>query len=183
METCSGFVAAAAADGDGGVEQVVGGERMMFYSGREAVDFRELVKDMARDLQTRIEMPPDRRPRTRATLLDDYGDAASRSLHTHMTTMPAGWVVDAPWPSAEVHAAPRRSPADVAGSSAACAFEQDVYEESEELAAGRGEGAHPVRGRAGLLPRMVMAGKVLVEFEDGRACGFAPPRIITRLGR
>src|SRR6516225_2341070 len=66
-----------------------GGERIVFYFlAEKRVDFRELVKDLAREFQTRIEMRQIG-VRDEAKLLADYGDCGKPvCCNTHMTTMP-----------------------------------------------------------------------------------------------
>lgn len=56
------------------VERVLGGERMVIYFlAEERVDFRQLVRDVAKEFQTRIEMRQIG-VRDEAKLLADYGD-------------------------------------------------------------------------------------------------------------
>src|SRR4030095_10419928 len=71
------------------VEHLFGGERIIFYFlAEKRVDFRELVKDLAREYQTRIEMRQIG-VRDEAKLLADYGDCGKPvCCNTHMTTMP-----------------------------------------------------------------------------------------------
>src|SRR5690349_14228632 len=71
------------------VETIFGGERLVFYYLAEnRVDFRDLVKQLAGDFQTRIEM---RRigVRDEAKLLGDYGDCGKPlCCNTHLSEMP-----------------------------------------------------------------------------------------------
>jgi cell fate regulator YaaT (PSP1 superfamily) len=71
------------------VEHIVGGERVIFYFlAEKRVDFRDLVKDLAKEFQTRIEMRQIG-VRDEAKLLADYGDCGKPvCCNTHMTTMP-----------------------------------------------------------------------------------------------
>src|SRR6266436_5213526 len=71
------------------VEHLFGGERIVFYFlAEKRVDFRELVKDLAREYQTRIEMRQIG-VRDEAKLLADYGDCGKPvCCNTHMTSMP-----------------------------------------------------------------------------------------------
>ena len=56
------------------VERILGGELMVFYFlSEQRVDFRQLVRDLAREFQTRIEMRQIG-VRDEAKLLADYGD-------------------------------------------------------------------------------------------------------------
>ena len=71
------------------VEAIHGGERMVFYYlAEKRVDCRDLVKDLARALQTRIEMRQIG-VRDEAKLLADYGDCGKPvCCNTHLTRMP-----------------------------------------------------------------------------------------------
>ena len=71
------------------VEIILGRERIVFYYlAEKRVDFRELVKDLARALRTRIEMRQIG-VRDEAKLLADYGDCGKPvCCNTHLTRMP-----------------------------------------------------------------------------------------------
>ena len=71
------------------VEQVFGGERIVFYYlAEKRVDFRELVKSMAREFNARIEMRQIG-VRDEAKLLADYGDCGKPvCCNTHLKEMP-----------------------------------------------------------------------------------------------
>ena len=71
------------------VEHIFGGERVVFYYLSEnRVDFRDLVKSLAAEFQTRIEMRQIG-VRDEAKLLADYGDCGKPvCCNTHLTAMP-----------------------------------------------------------------------------------------------
>jgi len=71
------------------VEHLFGNERIVFYFlAEKRVDFRELVKDLAREFKTRIEMRQIG-VRDEAKLLADYGDCGKPvCCNTHMPVMP-----------------------------------------------------------------------------------------------
>ena len=71
------------------VEAIHGHERMVFYYlAEKRVDFRELVKDLARAFHTRIEMRQIG-VRDEAKLLADYGDCGKPvCCNTHLSRMP-----------------------------------------------------------------------------------------------
>ena len=71
------------------VEHLFGGERIIFYYLAEGrVDFRELVKDLAREYRTRIEMRQIG-VRDEAKLLADYGDCGKPvCCNTYLQKMP-----------------------------------------------------------------------------------------------
>ena len=71
------------------LEHVFGGERIVvYYLAEERVDFRELVKRLAVEFQTRIEMRQIG-VRDEAKLLADYGDCGKPvCCNTHLSSMP-----------------------------------------------------------------------------------------------
>ncbi|HEY7424669.1 MAG TPA: regulatory iron-sulfur-containing complex subunit RicT, partial [Gemmataceae bacterium] len=129
METCARFVQQRRLQMElVDVEHLFGGERIIFYFlAEKRVDFRELVKDLAREYQTRIEMRQIG-VRDEAKLLADYGDCGKPvCCNTHMVTMP---------PVSMRMAKLQKSTLDPSKISGRCGrlkcclrFEQDVYEE------------------------------------------------------
>src|SRR5262249_42829606 len=75
FDTCTRFIARSSLPMElVDVEPLYGGERIIFYFlAEKRVDFRELVKDLAREYRTRIEMRQIG-VRDEAKLLADYGD-------------------------------------------------------------------------------------------------------------
>lgn len=71
------------------VERIFGGERILFYYlAEKRVDFRELVKALAKEFRTRIEMRQIG-IRDEAKLLADYGDCGKPvCCNTHLRRMP-----------------------------------------------------------------------------------------------
>ena len=71
------------------IEHVFGGERLVFYFlAEQRVDFRELVRSMAREFHTRIELRQIG-VRDEAKLLADYGDCGKPTCcNTHLREMP-----------------------------------------------------------------------------------------------
>ena len=130
------------------VEHLFGGERLVFYFlAEKRVDFRELVKDLAREYQTRIEMRQIG-VRDEAKLLADYGDCGKPvCCNTHMAVMP---------PVSMRMAKLQKSTLDPSKISGRCGrlkcclrFEQDVYEEFQQPVAG---GRQPRADREGPGP-------------------------------
>ncbi|MBY0232813.1 MAG: signal peptidase [Gemmataceae bacterium] len=164
------------------VECLLGGERMVFYFlAEKRVDFRELVKDLAREYQTRIEMRQIG-VRDEAKLLADYGDCGKPvCCNTHMTTMP---------PVSMRMAKMQKSTLDPNKISGRCGrlkcclrFEQDVYEEHQAELPPPGTRVVTAKGQGRVLACEVLARKVLVEFEDGRRLPVPAAEILSRLGR
>jgi cell fate regulator YaaT (PSP1 superfamily) len=149
------------------VEHLFGGERIVFYFlAEKRVDFRELVKDLARTYQTRIEMRQIG-VRDEAKVLADYGDCGKPvCCNTHMTAMP---------PVSMRMAKLQKSTLDPSKISGRCGrlkcclrFEQDVYEEFQAQLPAVGSRVLTRKGQGRVLAQEVLARKVLVEFEDGR---------------
>jgi cell fate regulator YaaT (PSP1 superfamily) len=143
------------------------------------VDFRELVKDLAREFHTRIEMRQIG-VRDEAKLLADYGDCGKPvCCNTHMTTMP---------PVSMRMAKLQKSTLDPSKISGRCGrlkcclrFEQDVYEEFHSTLPAVGARIVTRKGQGRVLAQEVLARKVLVEFEDGRRILVAHEEILTQL--
>jgi cell fate regulator YaaT (PSP1 superfamily) len=162
------------------VEHLLGGERVVFYFlAEKRVDFRELVKDLARECQTRIEMRQIG-VRDEAKLLADYGDCGKPvCCNTHMTVMP---------PVSMRMAKLQKSTLDPSKISGRCGrlkcclrFEQDVYEEFHAELPAVGARVLTQKGQGRVLAQEVLARKVLVEFEDGRRLPVAVGDILTQL--
>ena len=162
-------------------EHIFGGERIVFYFlAEKRVDFRELVKDLAREYKTRIEMRQIG-VRDEAKLLADYGDCGKPvCCNTHMTSMP---------PVSMRMAKLQKSTLDPSKISGRCGrlkcclrFEQDVYEEFQQQLPPVGARLLTRKGQGRVLSQEILARKVLVEFEDGRRVIVAADEILTRLG-
>jgi cell fate regulator YaaT (PSP1 superfamily) len=183
LETCARFVQQRHLQMElVDVEHLFGGERIIFYFlAEKRVDFRELVKDLAREYQTRIEMRQIG-VRDEAKLLADYGDCGKPvCCNTHMVTMP---------PVSMRMAKLQKSTLDPSKISGRCGrlkcclrFEQDVYEEFQASLPPVGTRVLTQKGQGRVLAQEVLACRLLVEFEDGRRLPVAAAEILTRLGK
>jgi cell fate regulator YaaT (PSP1 superfamily) len=162
------------------VEHLFGGERIIFYFlAEKRVDFRELVKDLAREYQTRIEMRQIG-VRDEAKLLADYGDCGKPvCCNTHMTSMP---------PVSMRMAKLQKSTLDPAKISGRCGrlkcclrFEQHVYEEFQKDLPAVGARVVTGKGQGRVLAQEILARKLLVEFEDGRRLPVEAAEVLTIL--
>jgi len=149
------------------VEAILGGERMVFYYlSEKRVDFRELVKDLARALQTRIEMRQIG-VRDEAKLLADYGDCGKPvCCNTHLSRMP---------PVSMRMAKVQKTTLDPSKISGRCGrlkcclrYEFDTYQALERELPAIGSRVVTARGTGRILAQEVLAQKVVVEFEDHR---------------
>ncbi|AWM42167.1 signal peptidase [Gemmata obscuriglobus] len=162
------------------VEFLFGGERLVFYFLAEGrVDFRELVKSMAREFHTRIELRQIG-VRDEAKLLADYGDCGKPvCCNSHMVVMP---------PVSMRMAKLQKSTLDPTKISGRCGrlkcclrFEQDVYEEFQQELPPVGSRVVTEKGQGKVLAHEVLARRLLVEFEDGRRLPVALAEVLTRL--
>jgi cell fate regulator YaaT (PSP1 superfamily) len=163
------------------VEHLFGNERLVFYFlAEKRVDFRELVKDLARAFQTRIEMRQIG-VRDEAKLLADYGDCGKPvCCNTHLPTMP---------PVSMRMAKLQKSTLDPSKISGRCGrlkcclrFEQDVYEEFQAELPPVGSRVLTAKGQGRVLAQEILARRLLVEFEDGRRLPVPLAEVLSRLG-
>jgi cell fate regulator YaaT (PSP1 superfamily) len=161
-------------------ELLFGGERLVFYFlADKRVDFRELVKVLAREFQTRIELRQIG-VRDEAKLLADYGDCGKPvCCNTHMAVMP---------PVSMKMAKLQKSTLDPTKISGRCGrlkcclrFEQDVYEEFQAAMPPINSRIVTRKGQGKVLAQEILARKLLVEFEDGRRLPVAMDEVLTRL--
>ena len=141
------------------VEAIFGGERMVFYYVSEKrVDFRELVKDLARAMQTRIEMRQIG-VRDEAKLLADYGDCGKPvCCNTHLSRMP---------PVSMRMAKVQKTTLDPSKISGRCGrlkcclrYEFDTYQALErELPSRSARRSLPQRGQGRVLAQEILAQK------------------------
>ncbi|MFO0878695.1 MAG: regulatory iron-sulfur-containing complex subunit RicT [Gemmataceae bacterium] len=183
LETCERFVEQRKLQMElVDVEHLFGGERIIFYFlAEKRVDFRELVKDLAREYQTRIEMRQIG-VRDEAKLLADFGDCGKPvCCNSHMTTMP---------PVTMRMAKLQKSTLDPTKISGRCGrlkcclrFEQDVYEDHQAQLPAIGARVLTDKGQGRVLAQEILARKILVEFEDGRRLPVHAHEVLTELGR
>jgi cell fate regulator YaaT (PSP1 superfamily) len=162
------------------VEPLHGGERLVFYFlAEKRVDFRELVRAMAREFQTRIELRQIG-VRDEAKLLADYGDCGKPvCCNTHMTVMP---------PVSMRMAKIQKSTLDPSKISGRCGrlkcclrFEQDVYDDFQKQLPSIGTRVLTQKGQGRVLAQEILARRVMVEFEDGRRLPVGVDEILTKL--
>jgi cell fate regulator YaaT (PSP1 superfamily) len=149
------------------LEVIHGRERVVFYYlAEKRVDFRELVKDLARALRTRIEMRQIG-VRDEAKLLADYGDCGKPvCCNTHLTRMP---------PVSMKMAKIQKTTLDPSKISGRCGrlkcclrYEYDTYRELEATLPPHGSMVTTAGGRGRIVGHEILAQKVVVEFDDHR---------------
>jgi len=149
------------------IEALFGGERVIvYYLAEQRIDFRELVKSLAGEFQTRIEMRQIG-VRDEAKLLADYGDCGKPvCCNTHLSSMP---------PVSMKMAKIQKATLDPTKISGRCGrlkcclrYEYDTYDELQKELPRIGADVVTQMGRARVLGHEILAQQVLVETEDHR---------------
>ncbi|MCC6492016.1 MAG: signal peptidase [Pirellulales bacterium] len=164
------------------VERLYGGERVVvYYLAEERVDFRQLVKNLAKEFQTRIEMRQIG-VRDEAKLLADYGDCGKPvCCNTHLSEMP---------PVSMRMAKLQKATLDPSKISGRCGrlkcclrYEYDVYQDLQKDLPPIGAQIITNKGRAQVLAHEILAGQVLVQMEDMRRLVVDAADVLTVLNR
>ena len=149
------------------IEHILGGERMIvFYLAENRVDFRQLVKSLAKKFKTRIEMRQIG-VRDEAKLLADYGDCGKPvCCNTHLSEMP---------PVSMKMAKLQKATLDPAKISGRCGrlkcclrYEYDTYEEYRKELPRVGATVITKEGQGRVVGQEILARKVMVVFENKR---------------
>jgi cell fate regulator YaaT (PSP1 superfamily) len=164
------------------VEHILGGERVVvYYLAENRVDFRELVRILASEFQTRVEMRQIG-VRDEARVLADYGDCGKPvCCNTHLVQMP---------PVSMKMAKIQKATLDPTKISGRCGrlkcclrYEYDTYEALQKELPPLGSDVVTARGRARVLAQEILAGQLLVETEDHRRVMIAADEVLTVLKR
>jgi cell fate regulator YaaT (PSP1 superfamily) len=164
------------------VEHIFGGERVVvYYLAENRVDFRELVRQLAGEFQTRVEMRQIG-VRDEAKILADYGDCGKPvCCNTHLSEMP---------PVSMKMAKIQKATLDPTKISGRCGrlkcclrYEYDTYEALQKELPPLGSDVVTGRGRARVLAQEILAGQLLVETEDHRRILIAADEVMTVLRR
>ncbi len=163
------------------VEHLFGGERAVFYFlADDRVDFRELVRAMAREFKTRIELRQVG-PRDEARLKADYGDCGRPvCCNTFLVVMPPVSMRMAKLQKATLD--PNKISGRCGRLKCCLRYEQDVYEVHLDELPGVGTRVVTRTGPGKVLAQELLARRVLVEFEDGRRLPVAMDDVLTKLG-
>ncbi len=149
------------------VEQVIGGERLVYYYvAEQRIDFRDLVKSLAKVFQTRIEMRQIG-IRDEAKLLADYGDCGQPvCCNTFLREMP---------PVSMKMAKLQKATLDPSKISGRCGrlkcclrYEYDTYEESRKELPPVGATVVTKQGTGKIIGQELLARKLMIVFEDQR---------------
>ena len=149
------------------VERLLGGQRMVVYFvSEERVDFRELVKLLVADFQTRIEMKQIG-VRDEAKILADYGDCGKPvCCNNHLVKMP---------PVSMRMAKLQKATLDPTKISGRCGrlkcclrYEFDTYEEIQKQLPPIGAMVVTREGKGKVLSHQILAEQLLIETEGHR---------------
>jgi cell fate regulator YaaT (PSP1 superfamily) len=147
------------------VEHVFGGERVVvYYLADGRVDFRELVRMLAGEFQTRIEMRQIG-VRDEAKLMADYGDCGKPvCCNSHLVAMP---------PVSMKMAKLQKATLDPTKISGRCGrlkcclrYEYETYEKMQSDLPPLGSRVLTSDGQARVVGHEILAGQLLVETED-----------------
>ena len=149
------------------VELIHGRERVVFYYlAEQRIDFRELVKDLARALKTRIEMRQIG-VRDEAKLLADYGDCGKPvCCNTHLSRMP---------PVSMKMAKIQKTTLDPAKITGRCGrlkcclrYEYDTYRSLESTLPSVGSRVVTQKGQGRVVGQEILAQRLVLELDDLR---------------
>ncbi|MDG2380515.1 MAG: regulatory iron-sulfur-containing complex subunit RicT [Pirellulaceae bacterium] len=164
------------------LEHIFGGERVVvYYLSEERVDFRELVRKLASEFQTRIEMRQIG-VRDEAKLLADYGDCGKPvCCNTHLSAMP---------PVSMKMAKLQKATLDPTKISGRCGrlkcclrYEYDTYVDIQRELPPVGSDIVTDNGRARVVSQSILAEQLMVEMEDHRRVLIGASEILTVLRR
>ena len=149
------------------VEHIFGGERIVvYYLAESRVDFRELVRILAGEFQTRIEMRQIG-VRDEAKLLADFGDCGNPvCCNSHLAQMP---------PVSMKMAKLQKATLDPTKISGRCGrlkcclrYEYETYEQIQKKLPSLGSTVDTPEGRGKVVGHEILTGQVLVATEDRR---------------
>ncbi len=164
------------------VERLYGGEQVVvYYLSENRVDFRELVKSLKADFQTRVEMRQIG-VRDEAKLLADYGDCGKPvCCNTHLSEMP---------PVSMKMAKLQKATLDPTKISGRCGrlkcclrYEYDTYRDIQRDLPKVGAQIITQRGRAKVLAQQILAGELLIQTEEGLRVVIDASEVLTVLSK
>ena len=148
-------------------ERLFGGEKLLFYYLSEnRVDFRQLVKALAKRFRTRIEMRHIG-VRDEARLLADYGDCGKPvCCGTHLRQTPPVSMKMAKVQKASLD--PNKISGRCGRLKCCLRYEYDTYEEHRRELPKVGKWIRTDDGVGRVVAQEILAKKILVAFQDGR---------------
>lgn len=164
------------------IERVFGGERLVvYYLSEGRVDFRELVRRLAHEFQTRVEMRQIG-VRDEAKLLADYGDCGKPvCCNTHLLKMPPVSMKMAKMQKATLD--PNKISGRCGRLKCCLRYEYDVYEEHQRSLPRAGSDVVTANGRGRVLGQEILSRQLLVQMEDNRRVMIHADDILTVISR
>ena len=164
------------------LEHVFGGERIViYYLAEDRVDFRELVRQLASEFQTRIEMRQIG-VRDEAKLLADYGDCGKPvCCNTHLSEMPPVSMKMAKLQKATLD--PNKISGRCGRLKCCLRYEYETYEELQKDLPPIGSNVLTQSGRGRVINHEILAGQILIESEDHTRKLIDASEVITVLRR
>ncbi len=149
------------------VERIFGGELVVvYYTAEDRVDFRELVKKLSGQFQTRIEMRQIG-ARDEAKALADYGDCGKPvCCNTHLSSMPPVSMRMAKLQKATLD--PNKISGRCGRLKCCLRYENDTYEELVAEMPPPGSEIVTPQGKARVLGQEILGQQLLVAMEDDR---------------
>lgn len=164
------------------IERVFGGERMViYYLSDDRVDFRELVKRLAHEFQTRVEMRQIG-VRDEAKLLADFGDCGKPvCCNSFLVKMP---------PVSMKMAKLQKATLDPSKISGRCGrlkcclrYEYDIYEDHRKSMPRVGADIITADGRGRVLGQELLSQQLVVQMEDNRRVMLHVDAVLSVIGR
>jgi cell fate regulator YaaT (PSP1 superfamily) len=164
------------------VEMIFGGEQVIvYYCAEDRVDFRELVKKLSSEYQTRIEMRQIG-ARDEAKLLADYGDCGKPvCCNSHLSEMPPVSMRMAKLQKATLD--PNKISGRCGRLKCCLRYENDTYEEIATALPTPGSDIVTTQGRGKVLSVEILAQQLLVQTEDNRRILIPASECLTVLHR
>jgi len=149
------------------IERIFGGERLiLFFLSEKRIDFRELVKALAKRFQTRIEMRQIG-VRDEAKLLADYGDCGKPvCCNTHLKEMPPVSMKMAKLQKANLD--PNKISGRCGRLKCCLRYEYDTYEEHQRELPNVGATVLTKAGQGKVLAQEILSKKVLIDYGERR---------------
>ena len=144
-----------------------GGERMVvYYLSENRVDFRELVRKLNQQFQTRVEMRQIG-VRDEAKLLADYGDCGKPvCCNTHLMKMPPVSMKMAKLQKATLD--PNKISGRCGRLKCCLRYEYDTYEDSRKSLPRIGSDIVTSNGKGRVLNQELLSRQLLIQMEDNR---------------
>ena len=163
------------------IERLFGGERIViYYLAEDRVDFRELVKRLAAEFQTRVEMRQIG-IRDEAKLLADFGDCGKPvCCNTHLVRMPPVSMKMAKLQKATLD--PNKISGRCGRLKCCLRYEYDTYEEHRQSLPRVGADIVTANGRCRVIGQELLSRQLLVSMEDNRRAMIHADEVLSVLG-